>query len=63
MTTAENLRAMEALWADLSRNEESIQSPAWHGQVLEEREARVKSGQERFIDWEVAKQELRDRLT
>ena len=63
MTTAEKLRAMEALWADLSRNEESIPSPAWHGQVLEEREARVKSGQEKFIDWEAAKQELRDRLT
>jgi len=63
MTTAEKLRAMEALWADLSRNEENIQFPAWHGQVLEEREARVKSGQEEFIDWEAAKQELRDRLT
>jgi hypothetical protein len=63
MTTAEKLRAMEALWTDLSRNEENIQSPAWHGQVLEEREARVKSGQEKFIAWEAAKQELRDRLT
>ena len=57
------LRAMEALWADLSRNEEDIQSRSWHGQVLEERAARVKSGQEKFIDWEAAKQELRDRLT
>jgi len=63
MTVAEKLRAMEALWADLSRNEENIQSPCWHGQVLEEREARVKSGEEKFIDWEAAKQELRDRLT
>ena len=53
---------MEALWRDLSRNEENIQSPSWHGQVLEEREARVKSGQEKFVDWEAAKQELRDRL-
>jgi hypothetical protein len=63
MTTAEKLRAMEVLWADLSRNEENIQSPSWHGHVLEEREARVKSGQDKFIDWEAAKQELRDRLT
>ena len=53
---------MEALWRDLSHNEENIQSPSWHGQVLEEREARVKFGQEKFVDWEAAKQELRDRL-
>ncbi len=62
MTTAEKLRAMEALWADLSRHEENLQSPAWHEQVLKEREERVKSGQEKFQDWEVAKQELRDRF-
>ena len=37
MTLAEKLRAMESLWTDLSRNEQDIQSPVWHGQVLEER--------------------------
>jgi hypothetical protein len=62
MTTAEKLRAMEALWADLSRNQENVPSPSWHEQILEEREQRVKSGQEKFVDWETAKQELRDRL-
>ncbi|MCX6893202.1 MAG: addiction module protein [Verrucomicrobia bacterium] len=62
MTSEEKLRTMEALWADLSRNEEDIHSPAWHGQVLEDRDARVQSGQEKFMDWETAKQELRDRL-
>jgi Putative addiction module component len=30
MTVAEKLRAMEMLWADLSRNEAQIESPAWH---------------------------------
>ena len=62
MTTEEKLRAMEALWADLSRHEEDLPSPAWHEEVLKEREERIKSGQETFIDWETAKQELRDRL-
>lgn len=62
MTLAEKLRLMEALWADLSRNEQNIESPAWHGQVLEEREQRLRSGEARFIDWETAKQHLRDRL-
>jgi hypothetical protein len=63
MTLEEKLRAMEALWTDLSRNEENIQSPPWHEQVLKEREEEVKSGQAEFESWEDAKRELRDRLT
>ncbi|HEX3890207.1 MAG TPA: addiction module protein [Verrucomicrobiae bacterium] len=63
MTVAEKLRAMEVLWADLSRNEAQIESPAWHGDVLHDRETKIKSGEEKFIDWETAKKQLRDKLT
>jgi len=59
MTTEEKLRAMEVLWADLSRHEEQVQSPPWHGEVLQDREKRIKSGEETFIDWEEAKRQLR----
>ena len=62
MTIAEKLRVMESLWADLSRNEQELESPAWHEQVLKERDERVRSGDETFIDWETAKRQLRDRL-
>ena len=34
MTIEEKLRAMELLWADLSRNEQQLQSPEWHEEVL-----------------------------
>jgi hypothetical protein len=60
MTTAEKLRVMEAIWADLSRNEIQVESPAWHEDVLKKREAKVKSGAESFIDWETAKKQLRE---
>ena len=63
MTLEEKLRAMDALWADLSRHADQLPSPAWHEQVLQEREARVKSGEAKFVDWETAKKQLRDRLT
>ena len=63
MTLEEKLRTMEALWDDLCRHEDQIQSPPWHEEILREREKRVQSGQETFIDWEAAKKELRDRLT
>ncbi|MBU6400808.1 MAG: addiction module protein [Verrucomicrobia bacterium] len=61
MTPAEKLQAMEALWMSLSRDEESVPSPAWHEGVLKEREQKLQSGQEEFIDWEQAKRQLRDR--
>lgn len=63
MTTADKLRAMEALWVDLSRHAEEIPSPAWHEEVLKAREEKRKSGQEQPMDWEAAKRELRARLT
>ena len=63
MSVAEKLRAMEMLWADLSRNEAQLESPAWHADVLHDREAKIKSGKETFMDWEAAKKQLRDKLT
>lgn len=61
MSTEEKLRAMEALWADLSRNEAEYESPAWHGEVLRDREAASAAGGQPFLDWEAAKEELRRR--
>ena len=62
MTTKEKLIALEAIWEDLSQNEESIESPAWHQDELAATEERVKAGQESFVDWEQAKKELRERF-
>lgn len=59
MTTAEKLRVMEDLWADLTGSEREFESPAWHESVLREREERVRSGEETAIAWEMAKKELR----
>lgn len=62
MTTAEKLRAMEAIWADLTRNADSFESPAWHADVLREREQHIAEGKETFVDWDEAKRQLRERL-
>jgi hypothetical protein len=60
---AEKLRAMEALWADSSRDEAQFESPAWHGEVLRDREEKIKSGRESFVDWEASKKQWFDTLT
>ena len=54
--------AMEALWVDLSREPDRIESPSWHKDVLEETERRVGSGEATFSDWEKAKSSIRARL-
>ncbi len=59
MTLVEKLQLMEALWADLSRDADAYESPEWHGEVLEERERRIASGEARFSDWEEAKADIR----
>jgi hypothetical protein len=55
----EKLKHMEILWADLSRDEAEVESPAWHADALRETAERVKRGEEKVLDWEQAKAELR----
>ena len=62
MSLEEKLQAMEALWDDLSREPDRIESPSWHEDVLKETERRVESGEATFSDWENAKISVRDRL-
>jgi hypothetical protein len=63
MPRDEKLRAMEALWADLSQDEDAFESPAWHEQALREAEHAVKTGKARFSDWEEAKKRIRRKAT
>jgi hypothetical protein len=62
MTVREKLAVMESLWEDLSRSPEAIEPPEWHGQILDERRRRVDEGTARFVDWEAAKADIREKL-
>jgi hypothetical protein len=62
MSREEKLRTLEAIWADLSKDDAQVESPAWHEEVLKETEARVAAGEERIVDWQTAKHELRKRF-
>jgi hypothetical protein len=61
MSRAEKLMALEALWKDLSQNEADVESPDWHREELELTEKRVRAGQEKSVDWETAKRQIRNR--
>lgn len=56
----EKLRLMEAIWEDLSRTETDIESPSWHLEELAKTEERLKEGKEGILDWEDAKNKLRE---
>ena len=59
MPRREKLKLMETLWADLSRDEAELESPAWHADALRETSERVARGEEKILNWEQAKAELR----
>ena len=59
MSRDEKLRVMEALWADLSKDDDRFESPAWHAQALREAERAMKNGKAKFSDWQEAKKRIR----
>ncbi len=56
MTTAEKLDTIERLWNSICEDEKSVDSPAWHKEILQKRE------HETFIDWEQAKRDIRNSI-
>ncbi len=62
MSVAEKLRLMEQIWEDLHQAQSEVPTPQWHGEVLQERDRKIASGDESFVDWETAKKKLRDAL-
>ena len=63
MTIHEKLAAMESLWEDLARTPEAVESPAWHKDILDERRQQIADGKARFVDWETAKADIRNKLS
>jgi hypothetical protein len=62
LPSAEKLKIIEALWADLAADGESFESPAWHGEELLKTEVALATGSVEVLDWQVAKKELRARF-
>jgi hypothetical protein len=59
MSIEEKLKTMEEIWDDLVSHAESVPSPEWHKEVLDNRERAVREGTEEAIDWSIAKKELK----
>ncbi len=62
LSRVEKLMVMEAIWEDLSSDDKQVTSPDWHKKALQETEQRFNSGQEKILDWQKVKKELRNRF-
>jgi hypothetical protein len=58
----EEVHMMEAFRDDPCRRTDAVTSPPRHGDVLAEREAAIRRGEDRFEDWETAKRRMADSL-
>ena len=61
MTTAEKISVMETIWNDLCQHS-SLDSPDWHDSVLTSREQQRIEGSQDPLDWEKAKQLIRNKI-
>lgn len=63
MSVEEKLQAMELLWDDLCNKAGGMSSPAWHEDVLAERQAMQERGDDQFEDWDAAKRNIRNKIS
>jgi putative addiction module component (TIGR02574 family) len=63
LSFSQKLDLIETLWADLTRDEKKLESPAWHGAVLKEREASYAAGKLTASDWEHAKKRIKKKVS
>jgi hypothetical protein len=62
MSSEEKIEAMETIWEDLCENADSLGSPPWHEEILKDREEEVSQGRDKFVDWDAAKKDIRNKL-
>lgn len=61
LPVAEKLQLMESLWDALCRETRGApETPAWHQAEIEQRIARLASGEETTSPWEEAKKRIRE---
>ncbi len=62
MTQEERLQTLDHLWMRIIQSGGDMPAPAWHERELRATEARIASGESKFIPWEDAKEQIRASL-
>jgi putative addiction module component (TIGR02574 family) len=63
LTIAQKLHLMEALWDDLTKHEQMLESPEWHEEVLRDREEAMSAEKGIVSTWAEAKDRIRKKTS
>jgi len=63
LSFTQKLDLMEILWADMAGNEKDLESPAWHGAILNDRETALNAGKATVSSWEEAKERIKKNVS
>lgn len=58
LSVEDKLKLMESLWLDLREHAEAADIPEAHKRLLDERRARVESGEAELHDWDEVKDSI-----
>lgn len=56
MSTLEKLQVIESIWDSLRQSPPQIQSPDWHGDILDTRKQKILAGEANFLTLDQVKQ-------
>lgn len=59
MPLAQKLDLIETLWDDISKDDKSLESPSWHGEVLQDRQKALEAGKASAHDRDQAKERIK----
>jgi hypothetical protein len=62
LSPSEKIQLMEELWDEI-RSDNEYSPPAWHGDVLKERDKALSNGEIGNRDWKIAKEDIRNSLS
>ena len=63
LNPVERIELMEALWSEMARHGDALQSPAWHETELARRKEAVLKGDQKPVGWDQAKKLIRRRVS
>lgn len=60
MSLSDKFMTIEQIWDDISHTASAFASPDWHKKILQERDKNIESGEDKLMDWGIAKEQLRN---
>jgi hypothetical protein len=63
LSRSQKLDLLEILWTDMTGNEKNLESPVWHEDILNAREAALSSRKIFASNWDEAKERIKNNVS